>query len=322
MDGEYLKSLLLHLRNRVHYPQFWAGRSRLAVSLSTLAWPTFDKGGHSGGNGASGAAQRDLARVREEVAWHLYHLALLDGLAEDEAQSLKDNPWINKADTSTVSRALLHLAEKEFQACRRAAGTFRILWNAFWRRDLRASLLQILRSDWQWLHPRRRHQASSIAIKIAKQRLNLLAQKDEAKDSLEKKQQRIWEKKQKRIWNRLGMKKYPAGRAEKMPWQAVYNAACLFALSSPSRKLTDKNVSNAIELLHRAVNYPSCDLEYPSEWIRIDPDLRPLHGEQKFCKFVRKLRKDDFEDSGGRGSTGRTGGPPRAVTISHGRRVS
>ena len=326
MDGEYLNSLLLHLRNRVHYPRFWAGRQRLATALSALAGADFDQQRQGRVNAGDGAAPGELARVRAEIAWRLDQAGLLRELNQDEGakESLQGNPWTHAPDA--VSKALLYLAEQEFRACRRAEGTFSILWNAFAHREERASLLQMLRGNRRRLYPWRRQLASSIAIKIATQRLNLLqhyaeadelfnkalaramaaheaaadeplqtaqtraeALRTEADDSLEKAQQ--WAK------DRLGVDEDQAVLAERVPWPAVYNAACLFALSSPGHQPTHNNVATAVKLLRLAIDDPACDLEYPSEWIAMDPDLRSLRDQPAFDEFVREQAAKDFAPS-------------------------
>jgi hypothetical protein len=51
---------------------------------------------------------------------------------------------------------------------------------------------------------------------------------------------------------------------------------------------------NAIELLHRAIGHPECDLDRPSEAIAKDPDLRSLHNGPEFISFVEEQTARDF----------------------------
>jgi hypothetical protein len=282
MDGDYLNALLLHLRNRIQYPRFWAGRYRLAISLSSLAWLIFDKQWQSGGNSTDGTAQRDLGHVWEEIARLLDQSGLIRGLSKEGAEGRASAVWSH--DPYMVSRALLYVAKDEHDACRHSAGTARILWGALCHREMRASLLQMLHGK-RWRHPRRRRLVSSIAIDIAEQRLNLLERPNDAGSRLDKAQKKAW---------KLVHEEEPAKRTRKVPWQAVYNAACLYALSSPRGRPEHDKVLKAIELLRRAINDPDCDLEHPCEWIAMDPDLRPLRKDPEFRKFVIELAARDF----------------------------
>jgi hypothetical protein len=293
MDGEQVESLLLHLSNRAHYPLFWDGRYRLAVSLSTLAWsstvpPVWDEK-----NTADNAPLWKPPREWAEITWRLDQGGLLKGLAPAEAASLR-RPWNERP--VTVRMALLHVAQREFRACWKAAGTAHILWDAFWRREVRASRLQLLRGDWRSLHPRRRRLALHIAIKIAQQRCNLLAhpanrvELNPAVTSLEDAQQEIWDQ--------LQVYRDQSELDRKVPWQALFNAACLLAVSTSGEPISE-NVEKAIKLLRLAIENPACDLEYPSAWIDTDPDLSLLHENEGFSNFVAELEENDFPSKAG-----------------------
>jgi hypothetical protein len=307
LDGDYLKSLLVHLRNRASYPRFWAGRYRLAISLSTLAWLIADKGLDSVRDEIK--RQFDEAADREEIARRLASApllrskALLPRIGKAQSKILRDNirkillgdiPR-DKATLTDASRALLSLAVLELRSYRRAAGTFRVLWNAFWHRELRASLLQTLRGDWRWLHPARRRLTAAIAIKIARERRKLLGGQS---GSLGKTQE--WARR------RLGVEPgcdQPADLAKTVPWPAAYNAACLFALARPGdpppreedeKDEKDEKGKEAIRLLRLATGHPDCDLEHTSESIAKDPGLHALHDQDAFQEFVRDLLERDF----------------------------
>lgn len=292
LDGEYLNSLKLHLRNRVHYPRFWAGRYRLAITLSALAGLDFSSQKQEQ-EPANGAAPGDVREVRAEITRRLKQSGMLSRVTDDERAALQGDPWAANKDRLTVNKALLHLAEQELSACRHAEGTISILWNAFFHRRERASLLPLLRGNTRWLHPRRRKLASSISKAIVQQRLKLLeleeAALNGANESLRKAQE--WAERS------AGVDKDEAGLAHRVPWQAVYNAACLFAVAAPGQEPTDGNASEAVRLLRLAIDDPACDLERPSEWIAMDPDLRSLRKYKGFIDFIKEQAAKDFAPS-------------------------
>jgi hypothetical protein len=289
LDGEYLNSLKLHLRNRVHYPRFRAGRYRLAITLSALAGLDFGIQRQER-EPADGAAPGEVHEVRAEIARSLEQSGLLNRLTPDERAALRGNPWAENKDRVAVNRALLHLAKQELSACQRAEGTISILWNAFFHRRERASLLPLLRDNMRWLHPRRRKLASSFAMAIVQQRLALLElEESAANDSLREAREKAMRS--------LAVAKGEAGLAERVPWQAVYNAACLFAVAAPGQVPSDENAYQAVRLLRLAIDDPACDLERPSEWIAMDPDLRSLRTYIGFSDFIKEQAAKDFAPS-------------------------
>ncbi len=287
LDGEYLNSLKLHLRNRVHYPRFWAGRYRLSVMLSALAGLDFGPQRQEW-EPADGAAPGEVREVRAEIARSLEQSGLLNRLTNGERAALQGNPWADNGNRVAVSKALLHLAKQELAACRRAERTISILWNAFLHRRERASLLPLLRGNMRWLHPRRRKLASLFATAIVQQRLELL-EPNEDNESLREAQDKAMRS--------LAVDEDEAGLADRVPWQAVYNAACLFAVAAPGQPPGDDNACQAVRLLRLAIDDPACDLERPSEWIAMDPDLRSLRTDTGFRDFIREQAAKDFAPS-------------------------
>jgi hypothetical protein len=83
----------------------------------------------------------------------------------------------------------------------------------------------------------------------------------------------------------------------RVPWQAVYNAACLCALPTSSGPPDPGRAESAVRLLRLAVSDPDCELVRPSEWIAMDPDLRALREVASFCEFVREQARWDFAPS-------------------------
>jgi hypothetical protein len=206
MDGEHLQALALHLRNRVQYPRFWAGRYRLAMSLSMLAGPLFGHewpGPHEGALKEEIRSGLELAGIRRFLEHDQVCMKLLD---------LRD---------ADFKKALLGLAEHEFGVYRRWTGPAAALIGAFWYRDTRASLLQSLREDCRdgrWRHPRRKRLISSRAIDLVKQRRSLIADDDAGGcDQLADAQ--------KSARKALRLCQRPPADASRAPWQAVYNTA-------------------------------------------------------------------------------------------------
>jgi hypothetical protein len=83
----------------------------------------------------------------------------------------------------------------------------------------------------------------------------------------------------------------------RVPWQAVYSAAHLYALRTSSGLPDPGGAETAVRLLRLAVSDPDCDLVRPSEWIAMDPDLRSLRGFPSFDAFVREQARWDFAPS-------------------------
>ena len=100
-----------------------------------------------------------------------------------------------------------------------------------------------------------------------------------------------------RAWDSLGVGEDQAGLADRVPWQAVYNAACLFAVSAPGCEPAQDKAATAVRFLRLAIDDPACDLEHPSEWINRDPDLRSLRGQPVFGQFMTEQAAKDFAAS-------------------------
>ncbi|MGZ3391449.1 MAG: hypothetical protein ACXVCF_17895 [Isosphaeraceae bacterium] len=311
LDGDYLKSLLLHLQNRAQHPRFWAGRYRLAMSLSALAWliryEQRDALGKRFSDQLDRVNQVDLIRRLASVSSLRTH-ALLRRLPAMTRKILQECMGTilaggNSPNDNDARAALLKLARLELRAYRRAAGTLRLFWNAFWHRSQRASLLQICRSKWRGYHPRRQRLTASIAIKIAERRCELLTgdaglgpiaalslrmrMRLSDKDALEA--ERAW------ALRRICPDRQYSKLRTRVPWQAAYNTACLFAIPRGyNSKPGDDEVRTAIQLLRLAVSDQDCDLEHPSEVIANDPAFFALGDDGGFRKFVVDLATRDF----------------------------
>lgn len=86
-------------------------------------------------------------------------------------------------------------------------------------------------------------------------------------------------------------------------WTNFYDAACILAVSIPQKNLADNKTNlpdkeeteNIIQLLKLAIEEPSCDLEFPSETIAKDPDLRHMRQDNSFTNFIRERACQELE---------------------------
>jgi len=321
LDGDNLESLLLHLDNRLHHPLFLRGRHRLALSLGMLStqawfdrqwlgldpWPAPDP--------PPAAPRRDRAALKKDIISALRRSGMI---SEPDKEALTDAAGDDSVDTVTQARlVLLRLAEKEFRDYQTASRPWRLAWAALRHRPERASLLAELRKQprW-WRQPWRRPLASSFSLDIIKRRIACLesptgdAAADKALDKAQKADEAL-DDTQEKARRRIGFHEGRPWAYGKVPWQAVYNAACLHAQPrSGNEPPTSDAIGIAVTLLGLAISEQDCELVRPSEWIAIDPDLHGLRQnpelvpemfdarfEEKFDrfeKFVRAQAQRDF----------------------------
>jgi hypothetical protein len=290
-----VSGLRLHLRNRVYHPLFLRGRYRLAMTLNMIA-SCRGKDDH-----------RYLAESRDAIIAELDWVGMM--LRKPE---LRDH---GSSDQEEVERVILKFAKDELRAYRNRMRVPLLLWRAFWVRRARRALLEQLRTKPCWLlHPRRRLSAPWVALTIAEQdHPGLLsgANREPAgpRRVLGRARRRLspmtacypasgkLEDAREDVLGKLGLERLIGGTGRKWtcgargrgwpywrkaPWQAIYNAACLYAL--PEKP----DIKVAVDLLRLAVEHPGCELDYPEEWIRADPRLRQLQGD-RFDKLMEDL---------------------------------
>jgi hypothetical protein len=321
LDGRTVDALRLHLDNRAHNPRFLPARYRLAVSLAALAgaiqekWPT--DAARARGRGAPAgqavpAGQADTpARIREDLAhnlaWsgllrtirgrqfrdlHLAHPAGRGAGARTRALSdLLQTAHPTGIEFRRISRVLLILACRELRAYRRRMRASWLLWAALVHRQERAAYLELLRTGPNWrLHPRRRLATPRVALVGMELALRIVEVPREA-------QQEVW-KRRSRAMRQLGLDRVLDGSRGwvygRLPWQAVYNAACLYATTAMGEP-TNQAAGKAVTLLRLAIADPECELDRPSEWIGADPSLGTLHWQPEFDAFVREQARRDFD---------------------------
>jgi hypothetical protein len=188
LNGDNMRSVLWHLRNRVRCRQFWRGRLRLAISLGMLAGSIFDSQwmvaahAHSGQH-CPGCMKCDIITEMSNANMlrHKYRTALC----------------ADRTNPKKAKLALLRLSRREFHACRWHSRAFVLLWTAFWYRRVRNVSLTALRGKprW-WRHPRRRLWPIIFGLEIVKQRTRQLkhptgARKARDKTALENAQKRV-----------------------------------------------------------------------------------------------------------------------------------
>jgi hypothetical protein len=292
IDGDNLESLLLHLDNRVRHPRLLRGRYRLAMSLSAIADPLFESQWRVPKTSAGREAENRTAR-KEEIIRRLGWAGLVGGLDEPETAELLRDPDPAGDREQAVKLIFLTMARREFCAYHRSARVAWLLWSALRHRSERRLRLEMLRARPGWLHPHRRMLVWDVTLEVINQRLNRLRAPASADALLAAAQQRVL--------RRLGLHKAPRAGAPwvygRVPWQAVYSAACLCALRRSSGQPDPGSAETAVQLLRLAVGDPDCELARPSEWIAMDPDLRSLRGVTSFDAFVREQARWDFAPS-------------------------
>jgi hypothetical protein len=332
LDGENVQALLIHLDNRIHYPQFWRGRFRLAVSLSTLAGAM---AGQSTYSGWIEEQQQQLARRWTALTAGLSHAGMLRHLhlPAAKAVALPEVFPDDEAGKKAAGRVLLRVARREMRACWRHHHVSLLLGAAFWQRRIRGpSLASVPCLPKWWRHLRRRLWSLEFARAIVRQRiraLDLVPDPDGANEALCRAQRRARRRLRRpeppedgktrpgngpgrRLWGRW-LSRQPRSRARawrdgRVPWYAVYNAACLHALpessvpaNESSARVTEDAAHEAVELLRLAISNPECDLDRPSERLATDPSLRSLRGYQEFRDLVREQAGSDFDIAEGSG---------------------
>jgi hypothetical protein len=315
LDSKTVHALRLHLDNRVHNPRFLPARYRLAVSLAALGGAVGDKWPadppHDGGH--ADPADEPPALIREEIIKKLAWSGLLRTIrgrqfraldlpshgphgAEARHKAITDlllTAHPNHAQSRKISLVLLMLACQELRAYRRRMRASWLLWGALIHRQERTAYLELLRTGPNWRrHPRRRMATLRVALTGIKLALRCTTKNERAEQAVRATQARIRHQLGlDRVLDRGGRWVYG-----KLPWQAVYNAACLYAMTTPpAHNPSPSAAKDAVTLLRLAVTDPACELDRPSEWIGADPSLATLRGMPVFDAFVRERAQLDFE---------------------------
>jgi hypothetical protein len=317
LDGRTIDSLRLHLDNRVHNPRFLPARYRLAVSLAGLGGAVREKWPADPPPVSGPAVPLDQAEppflIRGEIADKLAWSGLLrtirgqqfrdldlssDGASGAEARQKAIKDLLRKAhpdhdELRKISQVLLMVAYQELRAYRRRMRASWLLLGALIQRQERAAYLDLLRTGPSWRrHPRLRMATPQVALTAFKLSLRIAAGDPGAAQAVDDAQaQTLHQLGLDRVLDGGGMWIY--GR---LPWQGVYNAACLCAMSADG--VTPRGLDaarKAVKLLRLAITDPACELDRPSEWIGVDPSLVSLRGIPEFDALVRQQAHQDFD---------------------------
>jgi DNA-binding beta-propeller fold protein YncE len=316
LTGRHVEALLLHAVNREHYPRFYRGRYRLAMSLEMLANPHFE------------FSEADMATLTQVQR-------ILDrcGVPDSKVTRIRDDGEGGLPECLTA--CLLAAARQELLAIQRYLTWRHIIWGSLRHRNERA----VLRPYRRPRHRQAFHDGVCVALLLVAVR-QALADKGPPKRKL----------RHARTIARIAIaisghsedftslqclpaakapqRQQPMGprmRTRRWPWQystpswpAAYNLACAYAALAANKASTagadvkttvDPLVTKVIDSLEFALCNPECEMERPSEWIRNDPDFSWLCG-QKYKGFAAFL---DGQGNRDYPADGRRAGPtPRA----------
>ncbi|MEQ7007685.1 hypothetical protein ABN028_16035 [Actinopolymorpha sp. B17G11] len=308
LEGEELDAVRLHALTRAHagvsqnlakgIDRSFGTRTpcRLGMSLSMLANRWFQEKWQ--GSTASEAGPETAERIRSDMFQYLSNAGML-------TKQFEGRDLVNPRNIDEVRLELLQMAQIELGRYRDFTRWRRRVWvnltRREWRSDLRGTIgvtpCAIL-ERWD-----RRHLAR-LAIQIVQARLvgphwcaggptpssqgcptcSSTLMPEAEPDMRPRADQRLL------AWL--------AGR-DPVSWQEKYNRVCLYAVKNvecheeacPSH---DAAAATAVKHIGRLVTDPECDLDHPSEWIAVDPDLRCLHRVEGFTTLVEGQLRRDF----------------------------
>ena len=302
LDGENVRALLLHLGNRIHYPQFWRGRFRLAVSLSMLAGRWTARAPHRLDRGA----EQQLAG-RWTALMPACPTRACSGICSACAKAVRSNgPSGQRAESRPAGARPAPGGPPRTDRVLAAPSCQRPAVDRVLERRIRSPSLAAVPSlpKW-WRHLRRRLWSLEFARAIVRQRMFIAGRSAATADKPAPRpapgQAAARPPGAAGGRGRGSARAWCYGRAA---WHAVYNAACLHAL--PDSRATRQILRprgrgrqlEAVELLRLAISDPDCDLDRPSERLATDPGLRSLRGLPEFGDLVREQAESDFGVSG------------------------
>ncbi|MFI1991487.1 hypothetical protein [Actinoplanes sp. NPDC020271] len=288
LQGDHLEALHLHAINCAQYPRFHRARYRLAMSLEMVAG--LDLAGLW--TGMPLADRRHLVRTLRRCglpdAWH-------DRMLDEALTAVLPSP----AQVRHLRWAFLRLSERQFRGYRRALGFWHLLTRRLLHRDQRDDLrpmLLPLRTAWASRHRIRLGARTAQDIAVVRRAI-LEGEWATVSRCL-------------RRYRPAGQAGQAGARGWRQSWIACYDAACLHAAvvaalpAAPGPALTTAGVPGRAELVDRAVmlledvvDDPDCEMERPSDWMSVDPDLLPLTHETAFVSFRETQRAHDYPKS-------------------------
>jgi hypothetical protein len=305
LEGCHVEALKLHAINREQYPRFYRSRYRLGMSLEMIANPAFT----SPEKDAECLFQDGLGSLdRCAVTHNAAGRVVISGGGPDKAPG---------GGPSKAGRAeLLTAARDELRACRRQLMLWSIFWASFRHRDERA----IRKPHWRLQERQRFSDGARVAELLVIVRQTLASGHCPRRDRL-----RV----RRAIWvtaaitgDRATIREFlkdpaagepgggypgamqPPGRKSQrtrwLPWQrrtpswqAAYNTACLYSALA-ARYPRDEMACRAVASLDRAVRDRDCDMERPSDWISMDPDLSGVRLSPAFGSFLGRQIQNDY----------------------------
>lgn len=317
LEGDHVKALRLHARNREEYPRFYRSTYRLGMSLEMIASPEFD------------VLEEKVTEVLHESLDILDRCHVTKKAADRYKKIVKERlRGNNEKKLRELRKEMLEAAQQELRVCRRQLTLWRVIWESFCHRDERAIL-----KNYRRLRVRQRFHDGALVAELfvtvrrsLNERTCVLTRKDHRRikralritgaitgdstaieallkdptDEAQKFRHVTWHprKHTKRVRWLPRQRRTPS-------WQAAYNAACLYAAISYScedsqharedsqhAKVATSRL--AVESLKRAINDPDCELERPSDWISTDPDFGSLKSSKEFQDFLRDRILRDY----------------------------
>jgi hypothetical protein len=310
LEGEHVKALRLHARNREEYPRFYRSRYRLGMSLEMIASPEFDI------LKEERIALQESLDILDRCRITTGAVAAYKDIMGEELREKKEEKL------PALRKEMLKASQRELLVCRQQLTLWHTTWEAFWHRDERAILKNYKRPRVR----QRFHDGALVAelFVTVRQSLNegmrVITRKDRRRikrglritaaitgdstaiEALLKDPTKSAPEFLKASWHpgKYSERTRWLPRQRRTPsWQAAYNTACLYAAMSYSCEnnegARDAVARLAVASLRRAINDPDCELERPSDWISTDPDFCYLRSSSKeFQDLLCEWRRRDY----------------------------
>jgi hypothetical protein len=306
LEGNHVKALGLHARNREDYHYFYRGQYRLGMSLEMIANPEFPL------LDTPAADMQEILRVLDRCDVTKGAGKIYGGIGSLSPES-------NEAQLEQLRNVLLNAARDELREVRQQLTLWQVIWRMLWYRDERA-----VRKPYLRLRERQRfHDGARVAELLVAVRQNSIEEKEPApklKDSLQIKDYISVTRPYRSAINiaaavtrndaKAKRTRWWPGQCSTPSWQAAYNTACLYAALRQHHLARTKEEAKAnkeeedkaneylakqvVDSLTRAFNDPACEMERPSGWISADPDFSCLRSSAEFQTFRADQRQRDY----------------------------
>jgi predicted ATPase len=331
LEGDHVKALSLHAKNREQYPRFFRGRYRLAMSLEMVARRDFsDLGSHP----IEVETFRDTLCILDSCG----ATAQPDGHPDHDfsAQSIFDRcqvteESVNEDEIDVLRLTLLRVAQQELREIRKQLALWRVLWASLRHRDERAIWIKFL-----GLTERQRfHDGARVAeLYITVRRCIAVREKtngsntggiedgEKSYDASTRRALRIvaavagepvvitsllqnsesWKTfdpaRRRKAGEHASRTRWFPWQRRTPSWQAAYNTACLYgaAFEHCTKMGNAENIANlAVKSLKRAFTPQDSEMQRPSAWIDVDPAFAALKmWSKEFRRFLNDQKKMDY----------------------------